>query len=195
MANRIYKTAGGKAASPSQCGMSVLPSHGSPALQQGRATTHVCARSRLLACAVRRLSLPRALHRADEVHRVGHAGEIRPPPERSATFQSAQVAWDGRLIYDCLAIYLPNVAAALSYAEHTIRELLRSITIIIRARSPYPPVFSMGRKVELPANHGKLPADSRISGNFANETRYRRPARFRCVRFPVLGPPPSGAHN
>jgi hypothetical protein len=81
-----------------------LPSHGSPALQQGRATTHVCARSRVLACAVRRLSLLRALYGEDEVPRVGHGGEVRPPPERSATFQSTQVAWDGRLISACLAI-------------------------------------------------------------------------------------------
>ena len=104
MANRIYKTAGGKAASPSQCGMSVLSSHGSPALQQGGATTHVCARSRVLACAVRRLSLPRALYGEDEVPRLGHAGEIRPAAERRAAFQSAQVARDGKLINACLAI-------------------------------------------------------------------------------------------
>src|SRR6266576_6861149 len=57
---------------------------------------HMFAHARVLARALRRLSLLRALYGEVEVHRVGHAGEVRPPPERSATFQSAQVAWDGR---------------------------------------------------------------------------------------------------
>src|SRR4029077_17246646 len=104
VANRIYKTAGWKAASPSQCGMSVLPSDGSPTLQQGGATTPICTRPRVLARAVRRLSVLHALYGEDKVCRFRYAGEIQPAPERSAAFQSAQVAWDGRLISACLAI-------------------------------------------------------------------------------------------
>ena len=97
--------------------MSHLPSHGSPALQQGRATTHVCARARVLVGAVRRLSLLRTLYGEDEVYRVGDAGEIRTPPERNTTFQSTQVAWDGRLINAFLAITLPAVKFSASCGE------------------------------------------------------------------------------
>ena len=81
MAYRTYKAVGGKATSPSQCGMSDLRSHGSPALQQGRATTHVCARARVLARSVRRLALSCALPGEGKVHRVRYAREIRPPFE------------------------------------------------------------------------------------------------------------------
>ena len=104
MANRIYEAGGGKAASPSQCRMSVLPSHGSPALQQVGATTPICTRPRVLARVVRRFSVLRALYGEDEVCRFRYAGEVRPAPERSAAFQSAQVAWNRRLISACLAI-------------------------------------------------------------------------------------------
>src|SRR5689334_20357845 len=97
--------------------MSHLPSHGSPALQQGRATTHVCARARVLVGAVRRLSLLRTLYGEDEVYRVGDAGEIRTPPERNTTVQSTQVAWDGRLINAFLAITLPAVKFSASCGE------------------------------------------------------------------------------
>jgi len=70
---------------------------------------HMFAHARVLVGAVRRLSLLRTLYGEDEVYRVGDAGEIRTPPERNTTFQSTQVAWDGRLINAFLAITLPAV--------------------------------------------------------------------------------------
>src|SRR5262249_7131994 len=75
---KAYRTA---AALSAERGMSLLPSDGPPALQQGGPPALVRARARLFAHAVRGLSLRSPLQCQNEVPRLGDTRHVRSAPE------------------------------------------------------------------------------------------------------------------